>query len=94
MGARDPVIVGVANTALVDGKMAAGITPLSMQAHAAKAALDKAALRVADVDGLLVAGAWGQPRPGNMMPIAIAEYFGIRPSFADGTRACLHSLGP
>ncbi len=85
MGARDPVIVGVADTALVDGKMAAGITPLSMQAHAAKAALDEAGLRVADVDGLLVAGAWGQPRPGNMMPIALAEYFGIRPSFADGT---------
>ena len=85
MGARDPVIVGVADASLVDGKVAGGPSVMNLQARVARAALAEAGLGLGDVDGLLVAGAWGQPRPGNMAPVAMAEYLGLCPSYADGT---------
>ena len=85
MAARDPVIVGVADAPLVDGKVAGGPSVMNLQAGVARAALAEAGLGLGDVDGLLVAGAWGQPRPGNMAPVAMAEYLGLCPSYADGT---------
>ena len=85
MAARDPVIVGVADASLVDGKVAGGPSVMNLQAGVARAALAEAGLGLGDVDGLLVAGAWGQPRPGNMAPVAMAEYLGLCPSYADGT---------
>ena len=50
MAARDPVIVGVAETPLEDGKVADGASALQIQAWAAKAALDEAGLGFAEVD--------------------------------------------
>ncbi|MDP6707597.1 MAG: acetyl-CoA acetyltransferase [Alphaproteobacteria bacterium] len=87
MAARDPVIVGVAETPLVDGKVADGASALQIQAWAAKAALAEAGLGIGDVDGLLVAGAWGVPRPGNMAAVQMAEYLGLTPRFTDNTNA-------
>ena len=87
MAARDPVITGVAETPLVKGKVAGGASALQIQARAAKAALEEAGLGFADVDALLVAGAWGVPRPGNMPAIQMAEYLGLQPRFTDTTNA-------
>ena len=87
MAASDPMIVGVAETPLQDGKVADGATALQIQAWAVKAALAEAGLGFSDVDGLLVAGAWGVPRPGNMAGVQMAEYLGLRPRFTDSTNA-------
>jgi acetyl-CoA acetyltransferase len=51
----------------------------------ARAALDDAGLKMADVDGLLTAGSWGMPGPGSLMPLTVGEYLGITPRFVDGT---------
>lgn len=87
MTPRDPVIVGVADTPLVDGKVEGGASALQIQARAAKAALDEAGLDMGDVDGLLVTGAWGVPRPGHTPALQMAEYLGLRPRFSDTTNA-------
>lgn len=86
MPGREPVIVGVADAPLQDGCVADGQNPLTIQAHAAKAALAEAGLTFADVDGLLTAGSWGIPGPGNLMALTVGEYLGIRPRFIDGTQ--------
>ena len=56
-----------------------------MQARAAKAALDDARIPMRDVDGLLVAGLWGVPGPGQLASVTLGEYLGIIPRFADTT---------
>lgn len=74
---RACAIAGVAESRL-------GVVPdstvLTLQAEALVAALADAGLEKSDVDGLLVSGAWGR-LPG----LQIAEYLGIRPSYADST---------
>jgi len=87
MAPRDPVIVGIADAALVDGKVEGGASALQIQARVAKAALDEAGLGIGDVDGLLVTGAWGLPRPGHTPALQMAEYLGLRPRFSDTTNA-------
>jgi acetyl-CoA acetyltransferase len=84
--ARQAVIVGVADAPLRDGMVPGGQNVLQIQAYAAKAALAEAGLRFEDVDGLLVAGSWGIPGPGNLMALTVGEYLGIRPAFIDGTQ--------
>ncbi len=85
--AREAVIVGVAGAPLSDGMLATPGTPLSAQARAARDALTQAGLTLADVDGLLTAGAWGVPGVGQLPTIAVGEYLGIVPRFFDGTNA-------
>ena len=84
-GNRQPVIVGVADTPLEGGVVPGGTTPLRIQAQAAKAALDSAGMTLNDIEGLLVAGSWGIPGPGQMMAMTVAEYLGIYPKLMDGT---------
>lgn len=85
MGSRKPVIVGVADAALADGKFVGRHTALQAQALVARAALAEAGLGLSDVDGLLSAGIWGIPGPGLLMTLTLCEYLGIRPTFVDGT---------
>jgi len=82
---RTPVIAGIADAPLSDGKFLLGETVLQAQAKVARAALDDAGLRMSDVDGLLTAGVWGMPGPGSLMPLTVGEYLGITPRFMDGT---------
>jgi acetyl-CoA acetyltransferase len=83
--ARRPVIAGVAELPLVDGRLPAGETPLGLSARVASRALADAGQELADVDGLLSAGDWGLPGAGTMLVLSLAEYLGIAPTFADGT---------
>lgn len=83
--AREAVIVGVGDVALEGGKVVGGGSVLQVQARAAKAALDDAGLNMRDVDGLLVAGMWGVPGPGQLPTVTLGEYLGIHPRFADST---------
>lgn len=83
--AREAVIVGVGDVPLADGKVVGGGSVLQVQARAAKAALDDAGIAMRDVDGLLVAGMWGVPGPGQLPTITLGEYLGIFPRFADST---------
>lgn len=83
--AREAVIVGVGDVPLADGKVVGGGSVLQVQARAAKAALDDAGIAMRDVDGLLVAGMWGVPGPGQLPSITLGEYLGIIPRFADST---------
>src|SRR3972149_848522 len=69
--ARQPVIVGIAEAPLRDGKVEGGRHALAIQAHAARAA---------------PAGSWGIPGPGNLMALTVGEYLGVRPAFIDGTQ--------
>ncbi len=85
MKEREPVIVGIAEAELREGKLAGGESVLGIQARMAKAALDDAGLALADVDGLLTAGMWGMPGPGSLPTVTLSEYLGIMPSFCDGT---------
>lgn len=83
---RQPCIVGVADVPIEGGKVRPGTTVLSMQRDAANEALAQAGLSLKDVDGLAVAGMWGTPGPGSMMPILLTEYLGIEfPKWLDGT---------
>jgi acetyl-CoA acetyltransferase len=82
---RVPVIVGVAQEDLVDGRLPRPATPVSAQARAAVRALAEAGLTTADVDGLLVTGTWAVPGPGVLPTVAVGEYLGIRPRFMDAT---------
>lgn len=86
MAGREPVIVGVADAPLTEGRVSGGQHVLTIQARAAKAALEQAGLGFDDVDGLLTAGSWGIPGPGNLMTLTVSEYLGIRPRFMDGTQ--------
>ena len=81
--AREAVIVGVGDVPLKDGKVVGGGSVLQVQARAAKAALDDARIPMRDVDGLLVAGLWGVPGPGQLPTVTLGEYLGIHPRFAD-----------
>jgi len=83
--AREAVIVGVGDVPLADGKVVGGGSVLQVQARAAKAALDDAGIAMRDVDGLLVAGLWGVPGPGQLPTVTLGEYLGIHPRFADST---------
>src|SRR5687767_4479536 len=82
--AREAVIVGVGDVPLMDGKVLGG-SVLQVQARAAKAAMDDAGINMRDVDGLLVAGLWGVPGPGQLASVTLGEYLGIFPRFADTT---------
>lgn len=70
-------IVGVAESDL--GKTP-NHTVMSLQAQAARAALDDAGLSFKDVDGLLTAGGWGWAPS-----LQLAEYLGIQPKYTDST---------
>lgn len=83
--ARVPVIVGIGDVPLENGKVVGGGSVLQVQARAAKAALDDAGIAMRDVDGLLVAGLWGLPMPGILPSVTLGEYLGIFPRFADTT---------
>ena len=83
---RQPVIVGVADYPIEGGKAKPGTGILSMQRELANEALAQAGLGMTDVDGLAVAGMWGTPGPGVMMPNLLVEYLGIEwPKYLDGT---------
>lgn len=85
MNPRQAVIVGVADQPLVNGVTPDGATPLAIQARTAKWALDEAGLSLADVDGLLTAGMWGVPGPGQLPTVTLSEYLGVFPRFSDST---------
>ncbi|MDP9488106.1 MAG: thiolase, partial [Actinomycetota bacterium] len=85
MGKREAVIVGVADAPLEEGVISGGATPLGVQARTARAALNEAGLTFDDVDGLLTAGMWGMPGPGQHPTVTFGEYLGIQPRFVDGT---------
>jgi acetyl-CoA acetyltransferase len=85
MKSREAVIVGVGDVPLRDGKVVEPMSVLQVQAFAAAAALQEAGLSMRDVDGLLCAGMWGVPGPGQLITPTMAEYFGIAPRFMDGT---------
>lgn len=82
---REPVIIGVAEEPLSNSVLAQPGNVIDVQARAAVAALGEAGLSPRDVDGLLVAGAWGMPGPGLMPSLAVGEYLGIKPRFVDTT---------
>lgn len=83
--AREAVIVGVGDVPLEGGRVVGGGSVLQVQARAAKAALDDAGIAMRDVDGLLVAGLWGVPGPGQLPSVTLGEYLGVHPRFADTT---------
>lgn len=82
---RSPVIVGAADYPIEDGVVPAGVSPLRVQAVAAREALAQAGLTFQDVDGLLAAGAWSPTGAGQHLTFTLGEYMGIRPRFVDGT---------
>lgn len=85
MKKREAVIVGVADVPLKDGKVTEPLSVLQVQARAARDALRDAGLSMGDVDGLLTAGMWGVPGPGQLPTLTLAEYFGITPRFLGST---------
>lgn len=62
---REPVVVGIADAPLKDGKFVTKASVLGHAAFVAKAAVEEAGLKLSDVDGLLTAGMWGSPAPAN-----------------------------
>ena len=85
MKKREAVIVGVADVPLQNGKVTESLSVLQVQARAARDALNDAGLSMRDVDGLLTAGMWGVPGPGQLPTLTLAEYFGITPRYMDAT---------
>jgi acetyl-CoA acetyltransferase len=85
MSKREAVIVGVADVPLKDGKVLTPMSVLQMQALAARDALADAGITMSEVDGLLTAGMWGVPGPGQLPTVTLSEYLGITPRFVDGT---------
>jgi acetyl-CoA acetyltransferase len=85
MSKREAVIVGVADVPLKDGKVLTPMSVLQMQALAARDALADAGVPMGEVDGLLTAGLWGVPGPGQLPTVTLSEYLGITPRFVDGT---------
>ena len=82
---RDPVIVGVADSPLEGGRFVKQASVLGHCALVANEALKEAGLSMKDVDGLLTAGMWGVPGPGQLPTVTLGEYLGIMPMFVDGT---------
>jgi acetyl-CoA acetyltransferase len=82
---RDPVIVGLADAPIEDGKFVTKASVLGHAALVAKAAVEEAGLTLDDVDGLLTAGMWGVPGPGQLATVTLGEYLGIMPTYVDGT---------
>ena len=85
MGKPEAVIVGVADAPLKDGKVLTPMSVLQLQALAARDALADAGIPMREVDGLLTAGMWGVPGPGQLATVTLSEYLGIVPRFVDGT---------
>ena len=85
MGKREAVIVGVADLPLKDGKVMAPMSVLQAQALCARDALADAGIAMREVDGLLTAGMWGVPGPGQLATVTLSEYLGLAPRFVDGT---------
>src|SRR3990167_907520 len=85
MTKREAVIVGVADLPLKDGKVLAPMSVLQAQALVARDALKDAGIAMHEVDGLLTAGMWGVPGPGQLPTVTLSEYLGITPRFVDGT---------
>jgi acetyl-CoA acetyltransferase len=85
MGDRTPVIVGARDYPLTNGKVAPGVTPLRIQAVAARQALADAGLNFQDVDGLATAGAWSVAGAGQHITLTVGEYLGVRPRYVDST---------
>ncbi len=85
MSKREAVIVGVADVPLKDGKVLTPMSVLQTQALAARDALADAGITMGEVDGLLTAGMWGVPGPGQLPTVTMSEYLGITPRFVDGT---------
>lgn len=85
MSKREAVIVGVADVPLKDGKVLTPMSVLQTQALAARDALADAGIPMGEVDGLLTAGMWGVPGPGQLPTVTMSEYLGITPRFVDGT---------
>ena len=84
-GAREAVIVGVAELPLQDGMLLKPMSPLQAQARVAHAALKDCGIAMSEVDGLLTAGMWGLPGAGMLPTVTLGEYLGIVPRFMDGT---------
>ena len=82
---REPVIVGVADAPLEGGRFVKNASVLGHCALVANEALKEAGLSMKDVDGLLTAGMWGVPGPGQLPTVTLGEYLGIMPMFVDGT---------
>ncbi|WP_306556074.1 acetyl-CoA acetyltransferase [Acidovorax sp.] len=85
MKKREAVIVGVADLPLKDGKALTPMSVLQVQALVARDALKDAGIPMREVDGLLTAGLWGIPGPGQLPTVTLSEYLGITPRFVDGT---------
>jgi len=85
MTKREAVIVGVADLPLKDGKALTPMSVLEAQALVARDALKDAGIAMSEVDGLLTAGMWGVPGPGQLPTVTLSEYLGITPRFVDGT---------
>lgn len=82
---RTPVIVGVAQAPLVDGRIPAAPSVLGIQADVARRAAEDAGIPLGEVDGLMVSGSWNLPGPGVLPTVAVGEYLGLRPRFMDST---------
>lgn len=85
MARREAVIVGVADIPLKDGVSAVPLSPLQMQARAAKHALAEAKIPMSQVDGLFTAGMWGIGGAGQLAAVTLSEYLGLMPRYADST---------
>jgi len=85
MKKREAVIVGVADLPLKDGKALTPMSVLQVQALVARDALKDAGIPMREVDGLLTAGLWGVPGPGQLPTVTLSEYLGITPRLVDGT---------
>ena len=83
--ARQPVVAGIADLPLADGRFPAGSTVLGLSAAVAVRALEDAGLALTDVDALLTATDSGLPGTGTMICLSLTEYLGITPTYADGT---------
>lgn len=82
---RSAAIVGVGDVEIENGKVKDNMSVLQIQAIAAKLALEDAGLEKKDVDGIFVAGSWGNPGVGSFPSAVMAEYLGIIPKYTDGT---------
>jgi acetyl-CoA acetyltransferase len=84
-GRRSPVIIGVADLPLANGKAISTSSVLGIQAEVALAAAADAGVALDEVDGLFTSAAWGVPGPGMMPASTVAEYLGLSPRMVDTT---------
>ncbi|MCU1591352.1 MAG: thiolase [Frankiales bacterium] len=82
---RSPVIIGVADLPLANGKAVSTSSVLGIQAEVASAAAADAGVTLDQVDGLFTSAAWGVPGPGMMPASTVAEYLGLSPRMVDTT---------